>query len=167
MLGEVAAGERGFHPRFDATARVYSYTIYPERQRNPLVRDRAWHVYGALDVDAMRSAGALLVGTHDFGAFGKPTHGEITVRRVMRSEWIEEPPLLIYRIEGNAFLKHMVRRIVGVLVAVGRGALTVETFKTVFHSREIDWGIKLAPPQGLVLEQVKYAGESESRQVIG
>jgi tRNA U38,U39,U40 pseudouridine synthase TruA len=52
-----------------------------------------------------------------------------------------------------------------VLVAVGRGALTVEAFTTVFHSRAINWGIKLAPPQGLVLEQVKYAGES--RQVIG
>jgi tRNA pseudouridine38-40 synthase len=165
MLGEVAEGSQGFHPRFSATARVYSYTVYPARQRNPLLRGRVWHVSAALDVDAMRKAGALLIGVHDFAAFGKPTQGEVTVRRLVRSEWIEDTPLLVYYVEANGFLKHMVRRMVGALVAVGRGSPTVDEFEAIFHSRKISWGIKLAPPQGLVLEQVKYADESP--QVIG
>jgi tRNA pseudouridine38-40 synthase len=165
-LGEVA-GNTGFHPRFDATARVYKYTVYPSAQPNPLLRGRVWHVRAALDLDAMRRAGSLLVGVHDFAAFGKPTQGEITVRRLVRSEWIEDTPLLVYTVEANAFLKHMVRRMVGALVAVGRGSLTVDEFEAIFRSRKISWGIKLAPPQGLVLEQVKYAGEAEAPQVIG
>lgn len=165
MLGEVAAGSRGFHPRFDATARVYRYTVYPAWQRNPLMRERVWQVYATLDLEAMRKAAGLLIGEHDFGAFGKPPQGDNTIREVVRSEWLEEPSVLIYRIEANAFLQHMVRRIVGALVTVGRGSLTVDEFETIFRSREIRRGIRLAPPQGLVLEQVKYAGES--RQVIG
>ena len=160
-LGEVVAGERGFHPRFDAASRVYRYTVYPAAQRDPLLRQRAWHVRAPLDVTAMQGAAALLVGEHDFGAFGQPPQGDNTVRVVMRSEWTREGALLRYRIEANAFLQHMVRRVVGMLVAVGRGAMTVGEFEAIFQNGQIAPGVPLAPPQGLVLEQVKYPGERQ------
>ncbi len=159
MLGEVVPGERGFHPRFDAVSRIYSYTVHTAAQRDPLLRHRAWHVRGALDVALMRQAARLLVGERDFGAFGQPPQGESTVRSVFRSEWCEDAPLLIYRVEANAFLQHMVRRIVGLLVTVGRGAMPLEKFEAIFASAHIPAGVPLAPPQGLVLEQVKYPGE--------
>jgi tRNA pseudouridine38-40 synthase len=157
-LGEVVAGDRGFHPRFDATARVYRYTVYPAPQRNPLLWHRAWHVRAALNVEAMQAAAALLLGEHDFGAFGLPPHGENTVRNIVRSEWDQDGALLIYHVEANAFLQHMVRRIVGGLVTVGRGAMTVDAFDAMFRGGQIVAKIPLAPPGGLVLEQVKYAG---------
>jgi tRNA pseudouridine38-40 synthase len=116
-------------------------------------------VRAALDATLMQMAAERLPGTHDFGAFGQSPKGESTVRTVFHSAWTSEPPLLVYRIEANAFLQHMVRRIVGMLVAVGRGAMTVNEFEAIFQSRQIAPGIALAPPQGLVLEQVKYPGE--------
>jgi tRNA pseudouridine38-40 synthase len=167
MVEEVP-GERGFHPRFDAVSRVYKYTVYPAAQRNPLLRQRVWHVRAQLDAEVLRQSAALLLGEHDFGAFGKPPQGENTIRSVMRSEWLAEKypafsdtQLLIYRIEANAFLQHMVRRIVGMLVTVGRGAMTVSEFEAIFQRGEIVAKAPLAPPQGLVLEQVRYPGRRQ------
>jgi len=160
MLGEVVPGERGFHPRFDAVSRIYMYTVYPAPQRDPLRCQREWHVRASLDVSPMQMAAALLVGDHDFAAFGQPTQGESTVRVVMRSEWSsEDAPRLVYGIEANGFLKHMVRRIVGLMVVIGRGGMPVSKFEAIFRSRQISAGVPLAPPQGLVLKQVKYPGE--------
>ncbi len=165
MLGEVLPGERGFHPRFDAVARLYSYTIYASSQCNPLLRRRAWHVSAPLDRHALEAASLLLPGKHDFGAFGKspsgdPSRAENTVREVFRSEWTDEPPLLRYRIEANAFLQHMVRRVVGLLVVVGRGGMSVAEFESVFRSGKLAAGTPLAPAHGLVLEYVAYPSES-------
>lgn len=160
-LGGVVPGERGFHPRFDAASRVYRYSVYPAPQRDPLLHLRAWHVRAALDFEVMQAGAALLVGEHDFAAFGQPPQGETTVRAVLRSGWVEEAPLLVYRVEANAFLKHMVRRIVGLLVMVGRGGMTLGAFESIFRSRQLAAGVPLAPPQGLVLEQVKYPGDGQ------
>ncbi len=162
-LGEVVSGEWGFHPRYDARSRVYKYTVYPARQRDPLLRQQLWHVRATFDVGAMQQAADLLVGEHDFAALGQSPSGESTIRTVMRSEWARDERLLIYRIEANAFLKHMVRRVVALLVAVGRGALTEAAFEAILLSREIPGGIALAPPQGLVLEQVKYPDDGNRR----
>lgn len=167
ILGEVLPNERGFHPRFDAVARIYKYTIYAAAQRDPLLRKRAWHISATLDENALQEAAALLVGEHDFGAFGRSPsgdalRGENTVRTVMRSVWSGEGSLLFYHIEANAFLQHMVRRIVGTLVMVGRGTMTVAEFDAIFRSRKIAPGILLAPAHGLVLEQVVYPGERRS-----
>ena len=159
MVGDIVPGERGFHPRFDAVSRVYKYTVYPAAQRNPLLSSRVWHVRATLAIAPMQQAAMLLIGAHDFGAFGKPPQGENTIREVMRSEWTSEGALLIYSIEANAFLQHMVRRIVGMLVTVGRGAMTVSEFEAIFRSGKIAAKVPLAPPQGLVLEQVKYPSD--------
>ncbi len=162
-LGEVAEGERGFHPRFDAASRVYKYSIYTAAQRDPLLRTRAWHVQAALDLVVMRQAASLLIGTHDFAAFGQPPREESvnTVREVLRSAWSHEDHLLIFRIEANAFLQHMVRRIVGMLVTVGRGTISLSEFEAIFRGAVIVSKAPLAPPQGLVLEQVKYPGDRQ------
>ncbi len=162
VLGEVAdaaSGEWGFHPRYDARSRVYKYTVYAAQQRDPLLRRQVWHFRAVLDVAAMQQAADLLLGEHDFAALGQSPTGESTVRTVLRSEWSREGRLLVYRVEANAFLKHMVRRVVALLVAVGRRRLTVAEFEAILLSREIPGGIALAPPHGLVLEQVKYPGE--------
>lgn len=152
--------QAGFHPRFDAVARVYRYHLVQASQRQPLLRDRAWHVRADLDPEAMGAAAMQLLGEHDFAAFGQPPKGDNTVRLVMESHWNRRRAPYgwdwTYTIEATAFLHHMVRRIVGVLVEVGRGALTVGEFEALFAGKKLIGGIALAPPHGLVLEQVKY-----------
>jgi tRNA pseudouridine38-40 synthase len=165
--------EARFHPRFSASSREYQYTVLQTPQRQPLMHRYAWHVRHELQLDAMQTAAALLLGEHDFATFGHSPQGDNTVRVVFRSEWqavsasavqptqIAQLALqmdgLIYTIEATAFLQHMVRRIVGMLVEVGRGALSVAEFKTSFESADLAQARTIAPPQGLILTAVRYA----------
>jgi tRNA pseudouridine38-40 synthase len=155
----------GFSPRFDAVARVYRYSLLQAVQRQPLLRGRVWQVYYPLDSAGMAEAAALLLGEHDFAAFGQPPQGTNTVRVVYRSEWHTQAQpqgtLYVYHIEANAFLKHMVRRIVGMLVEVGRGGMSLAEFRGIMDSGTLAGGVTLAPPQGLVLESVRYPSEDE------
>lgn len=152
--------QSGFHPRFDALARVYQYQIVQSAVRQPLLCCRAWQVSGELDGAAMQQGAHLLIGKHAFAAFGKPPQGENTVRTIFHSQWTREDTaygaLWMYRIEADAFLQHMVRRIVGALVDVGRGMLTVERFEVIFRGADLAASGTLAPPHGLTLEMVKY-----------
>ena len=159
-LTRLTGDAQHFNPRFDAAKRLYRYTLYESKQRQPLLTRFAWQVYPPLNGEAMSQASALLIGTHDFGAFGKPPKGDNTVRTVYRSEWTRQPETFgvrwEYVVEANAFLQHMVRRIVGMVVDVGRGWTTVEQFETAFRNAKIDHAVTVAPPQGLVLEHVTY-----------
>jgi tRNA pseudouridine38-40 synthase len=152
--------QEGFHPRFDAFSRLYRYRLVQAPQRQPLLRARAWHVWGDLNGEAMEQAAQLLLGEHDFAAFGQPPQGENTVRTVYLSEWVKQAEpygtLWAYTIEANAFLQHMVRRVVGMLVRVGQGGMTVVEFEAIFHRAQLAEAISLAPPQGLTLEAVRY-----------
>ncbi|MCA9907031.1 MAG: tRNA pseudouridine(38-40) synthase TruA [Anaerolineae bacterium] len=155
----------GFHPRFDAVARVYRYTVVQAAQRQPLLRYRAWQIVRALDDASMVEAASLLVGVHDFAAFGKPPQGTNTVREIYRSQWDTKPTqygiMHEYRIEATAFLQHMVRRIVSSLIAVGQGTLTIAQFSGALTSGEMLDGVTLAPPHGLVLEAVRYPTDEQ------
>lgn len=151
----------GFHPRFDAQSRVYRYVIVHAVQRQPLLSRYSWHLHGKLNVEAMQAAAKVLIGEHDFATFGAPPKGTNTVRTVMRSEWVSETQpygaLLTYWIEANAFLQHMVRRVVGMLVDVGRGMRTAAQFEAAFREAKLATAWTVAPPQGLFLEMVRYA----------
>ena len=159
-LTRLTGDAQNFNPRFDAVKRLYRYTLYESNQRQPLLTRYAWHMRTPLNGEVMHQAAALLIGTHDFGAFGKPPKGDNTVRTVYHSEWTRQPETFgarwEYVVEANAFLQHMVRRIVGMVVDVGRGWQTLEQFETAFRNAKIDHAVTVAPPQGLVLEQVTY-----------
>ena len=153
-----------FHPRYDARWRQYAYRVVTVRARNPLLNRSAWQLVGEkLNLDAMRKAAATCLGEHDFAAFGTPPQrgSGNTVRQIFQSRW-ETAPMdygasYIYRIRGTAFLYHMVRRLVGAMVQVGRGKLSLAGFDAILRSRDIERPKVLAPPQGLVLEAVGYA----------
>ena len=152
-----------FHPRYDALSRQYVYTVACLTTRNPLLNRQAWQIFDdSLDLETMQIASAHLIGSHDFGAFGTPPQegSTNTVREVFLSQWEKETPVYgevyTYRIRATAFLYHMVRRIVGTLVLVGQGKLTVDEFTAIMESRDIQMAKRLAPPQGLILEAVHY-----------
>jgi tRNA pseudouridine38-40 synthase len=159
-----------FHPRYDARGRRYRYKVCNTPVRWPLALRYSLHVVAPLDVAAMQRAAQLLVGEHDFAAFGQPPkRGRSTVRRVLVAEWTEKPacgcahdervqglPWLNFDIEANAFLYRMVRSIVGTLLQVGQGRMTVEEFSAVLASCDRSQAGPTAPPHGLCLVEVKY-----------
>jgi len=152
----------GFHPRFDAQSRRYCYQVLQTPLRRPLWQRRAWQIERPLNEAAMQSAAELLLGTHDFATFGSPPKGDNTVRTVFSTGWtlevLPEGRLCRYRIEATAFLQHMVRHIVGMLVDVGLDLRTVEQFEAAFRSADRSQAARLAPPQGLFLVAVAYDG---------
>lgn len=147
----------GFHPRFSAVRRAYRYTLLNRQRRSPLDRRMAWHVRQQLDMVRMARAGQLLVGTHDFVTFGRPPQGENTVRTVNWAAWQERGRFLTFDIEANAFLYRMVRSIVGMLVLVGSGQISVEEFDAILQARDRARIRQVAPAQGLCLMRVDYA----------
>ncbi len=146
----------GFHPRYDARSRRYQYTLYNAPLRCPLNRRYSLHVSTLLDRAAMEEAACSLVGEHDFAAFGQPPQGNVTVRRVLAAGWGGEPPQMTFEIEANAFLYRMVRSIVGTLLRVGRGKMSVKQFVEALASCERGQAGQTAPPHGLCLMEVTY-----------
>ena len=160
-----------FHARHDAVARRYVYQI--ARRRTAFHKQHVWWVKESLDCNAMREAARAFVGMQDFRSFaesddrddspaGRPRSTRVLVERV---EVIEEGGLLLVVIEGSHFLWKMVRRIVGVLVEVGRGALKAEDAAR-FLEEESGVPARLtAPPSGLFLDRVYYKGDARTPDV--
>jgi tRNA pseudouridine38-40 synthase len=155
---DIAVVDDAFDPRRQARSRVYEYRILNAIAPSPFWRRHAWHVATALDVPAMDAEARTLVGEHDFAAFrgadAEPVRS--TVRRVLESGVHPSGTLLVYRIEATAFLKHMVRNIVGTLVEVGRGERGPDTMGDLLAGRDRTRAGATAPPHGLILVAVRY-----------
>lgn len=147
----------GFHPRYSALRRCYSYAVVTAPTRDPLVERFAWRVWPAPDAAAIRAGCRLLVGEHDFRAFGPaPRKDGGTRRTIWRSEWQTDEAGWVYRIEGDAFLYRMVRRIVSALVSVGRRDLSAEALASLLDDPSQRWQGAIAPAHGLCLDAVIY-----------
>ena len=147
----------GFHSRFSATGRTYEYRIRNARSRDPLGRLYEHWIPDPLDLPLMREACLPLVGLRtDFAAFAAGVSG---VRTVRRAEWTTEGDLLRFAIEADAFLRGMVRGIVGTMIWVGRQKITTRRFAEIVHSRDRSLAGPSAPARGLCLVNVSYEGE--------
>jgi tRNA pseudouridine38-40 synthase len=148
--------EADFHPRYDASSRCYVYKLYQRPVRDPLQDRFAWQQWPALELDRLNLAASILVGRHDFSAFGRAMKpGASTIREVILSQWTEQQNQLQYLIEGNAFLYHMVRRVVFLQVAFAKNKLSEEDLRQgVLNCQPMKSG--LAPAKGLTLTEVKY-----------
>ena len=151
-----------FHARFAAEGKWYRYRIYRGEIRSPLHRLTCWHVGGALDVNAMKRAAKVLVGTHDFSAFQASGCAASTTRRTLFDVTVvEQGEELIIDVRGSGFLKNMVRIIVGSLVEVGRGKLTAEKLAQILDGGQRCQAGLTAPAQGLCLMRVWYEKNAE------
>ena len=157
---EVENAAADFHPRYDARSRRYRYSLHNAPVRWPLNHRYSLHVAVPLDVAAMQRAAQHLVGEQDFATFGRPPQRSkrngVTVRRVLMAEWSKKSAWLTFDIEANAFLYRMVRSIVGTLLQVGRGRMSVEEFVAVLAACDRSLAGPTAPPHGLCLMEVKY-----------
>ncbi len=153
---EIAEVDETFHPRFHAKSRTYRYLIYCRPHRDPLLNRFAWQVWPAVGLANLKEAAMLLTGKHDFSAFGTPprTNGT-TTRTVFQAFWDQQEGCLIFGVTADAFLYHMVRRMVFLQVAAARGRIGLEDLEeAVQQGYELYPG--LAPPHGLTLADVQY-----------
>ncbi len=171
---ESAEAPEGFHARYSAIGKVYDYHVVASPTRRPLLERCSWVVWPEPNVDRMRGAAELLVGERDFAAFAasgrKP--GE-TIRRVeevsvargplaaVRPEWAETPAEVWIRIRcvANGFLYKMVRNIVGALIHIGRGRIGPDVLVEALRTGRRDLLPPTAPPNGLVLTDVRYPAD--------
>jgi tRNA pseudouridine38-40 synthase len=148
-----------FHPRYDALWREYHYRLVLDARRDPLQDRYCWRVT-EVDPAVLAICANAVIGERDFAAYGTPPRpGSSTIRSLMRSEWIQEGQRLDYYIRANAFLYHMVRRLVFLQVEAARGK-----FEPSAWLADISTGMKdhpgIAPARGLSLEKVMYVGET-------
>lgn len=148
---------RGFHARFSATARHYRYRILNRPTRSALERDRALWVHQELDLTRMVAAASHLVGEHDFSSYrAVACQAKSPIRRVHYLELVDIGGLIELRIGANGFLHHMVRNIVGVLVAIGRGEAPADWTRELLQVRDRTLGGVTAAPQGLYFVRADY-----------
>ncbi len=179
----------GFHARHSARRKLYEYRIFEQRSSadapagvericSPFLAPFVWDCHWALNLDALQSAAALLLGTQDFTAMAAawrmprqpqedddaPIQGRPNpVKTIFQSTWSRANGLLIYRVCGSGFLHHMVRNLVGTMVDIGRGSLNLEDLPRILASRDRSQAGPTAPAGGLYLVQVDYSEASQGR----
>ena len=146
-----------FDPRRWATGKSYRYLISRRPGRSPLLRRTHWEIFAPLDGEAMRAAAQPLLGTHDFSSFRAVDCEAPHARRTLRELGLhEDGEVLRIEVEGTAFLKHMVRNVVGSLVEVGRGKRPPGWVGEVLAAKDRALAGPTAPAHGLTLVEVSY-----------
>ncbi len=147
-----------FDARRSAIMRVYRYHIHTGTVMSPFLSRYAWHIPGSLDADMMNRAGLHLVGTHDFVSFASSgDETASTVRQVVSFHVKETDETSVHiEIAANAYLRHMVRSIVGTIVEVGKGKMGAGQFSEIIVAADRTRAGMTAPPQGLFLVEVRY-----------
>ena len=143
------------HARFDATARTYHYQL--TRQKNPFHQNDAYYLYGDLDVNKMQEAADMLLEYTDFTSFSK-VHTQVKTNncKIMEARWFEQDGLLVFHIKADRFLRNMVRAIVGTLLEVGKGKMSLEDFRSVIERKDRCSAGESVPAHALFLEAVDY-----------
>jgi tRNA pseudouridine38-40 synthase len=156
-LLEVHEAPPDFDARFSARGKVYRYRIWNHLVRSPLHARTTWHCRSTLDLAAMRHAADRLCGEHDFRAFrASDCERRTTIRFVRRLDLDHQGAELSIEVEATAFLKNMVRILVGTLVDLGRGKLAPDAIERMLATGDRTAGGITAPPQGLTLLRVIY-----------
>lgn len=147
-----------FHPRYDAVQRRYRYTLEVTPVQDPTSRLYVWHVWPQPDLTTMESAARMLIGIHNFAALGSAVSPNgSTIRQVDEAHWQQTGNRMVFEIAGNAFLYHMVRHIVHVLVSIGQGKLEQSDLQLYLDEPDVGPAQGLAPASGLSLAAVEYS----------
>ncbi len=165
---EVAEATPEFHARKSARAKTYRYRIHRGAVCPPFLARYVWHYPYPLEESAMIAAAGVIVGEHDFTSFAAVDPERVermaaeenvhttNVRTIFASSWARDGEELIYTVRGSGFLHHMVRNLVGTLLLIGKGTLTLEDFRRILDARERTAAGPTAPASGLYLVEVEY-----------
>lgn len=146
------------HARFNALSRTYHYYISTEK--NPFTAETAFKYTSDLDVEKMNMAAKMLFDYEDFTSFSR-LHTDVKTNKckIMLAQWSREEDQLVFTIKADRFLRNMVRAIVGTLLEVGRGKMSIDEFRTVIEKRDRRAAGASAPAHGLFLEHIEYPEE--------
>ena len=167
---EVRAVNHQFDPRRHAASRHYRYCIFCDAVRHPLRERYAWRVWPALEVELLQQAADALTGTHDFRAFGTPPRaGGSTERTVSQAAWRQTGSDLVFDVAADAFLYHMVRRLVVLQVTLAQRKINLPALLEYLDPApgSAVYVQGLAPAQGLCLVRVEYPPEKLVLENIG
>ena len=149
---DVSRVSEDFLPRAHSKSKMYRYRIRRVPIDSPFDHRYAWHFWAPLDLDRMRECANLFVGTHDFQAFrAQGCSAKSTVRSIVSSRIIEVDDELHFEIEGKGFLRHMVRILMGALIGVGKGELSIQDIHSALNGGERKALGVTAPAHGLCL----------------
>ncbi|MFV0376526.1 MAG: tRNA pseudouridine(38-40) synthase TruA [Mangrovibacterium sp.] len=145
------------HARFSAVSRTYHYFI--QQQKNPFTRETAWQFNRNLNIQKMNEACKVLFEFEDFTSFSK-LHTDVKTNncKMYRAEWKQEGSKLLFVVQADRFLRNMVRAIVGTMVEVGQGKLTVNGFRQIIEARDRGAAGTSVPAEGLFLADIAYPG---------
>lgn len=143
------------HSRFDAIGRRYRY--YISDCKEPFLDDRSWYYPFPMDVSALNEAAVSILGTHDFTSFAKRNAQVFThFCTIHQAEWERTTAGWVFTVQGNRFLRGMVRALVGTMVKVGRGRISVDEFIQILAAKDCAKSDFSAPAKGLFLDDVLY-----------
>ncbi len=147
-----------FHPTLSATGKEYHYHLCLSPIQSPFRRHFSWHIHTPLDVKLMQEGALSLIGTHDFATFCNSCNPKPkdTIRTLTRLDIFEMGETLHFEVEGNHFLYKMVRNLVGTLVYLGMGKLTLDEVKRLIEKKDRTLAGITAPAHGLTLKRVLY-----------
>jgi len=157
-IGAIQEEEESFHPTLDVIGKEYHYFVTLSPIQSPFDRHFSWHFFYPIDLKRMQQAATFFIGNRDFAAFCNvnDSPAKSTVRTLTRIDMIEEGERLRFEVEGEHFLYKMVRNIVGTLLYVGRGELSLQKAEALISGRNRTQGGITAPAHGLTLKRVIY-----------
>lgn len=157
LISNIAAVTESFNSITSTVKKRYEYHIWNGEERTPFNHELSWHRWQQLNLNAMHTAGRMLVGEHDFASFAKPGHGrESTVRTVLDVGVRREGEMVIIAVEGTGFLWQMVRIIVGTLVEIGMGRYSPYKIPEMLAAKDRKAAGPTAPAHGLILDQIWF-----------
>ncbi|MBS0616112.1 MAG: tRNA pseudouridine(38-40) synthase TruA [Verrucomicrobia bacterium] len=149
-----------FHARYSAKSKIYHYHLHLDPVMNPFYRLYRHHIHFSLDLELLRSAASLFIGTHDFSAFANEAAegaaAKNPIRTLSRLDIVPQEGGVRLEFEGESFLYKMVRNITGTLLDVCRGKISLESIPDIFASKDRRKGGTAAPAQGLFLVKIHY-----------
>ncbi|MEX0719575.1 MAG: tRNA pseudouridine(38-40) synthase TruA [Balneolaceae bacterium] len=155
QITEIEKVSSEFHSRFDALSREYEYTI--TTRCIPLMHHCSWQLKKAIDMQKLEKCATMLNGEFDFAGFSKFNEDNFTTLcEIQRSEFEVEGEVIKYHIRSNRFLRNMVRRLLGTMVRVAEGKITIKNFQRILENTETQIPSYTAPAKGLILEKVYY-----------
>lgn len=148
--------DENFHARFHAKSRRYQYLVL--EKPSPIQRNYSWQTFKPISFDLLKDCADAILGEHDFVNFCIPPDqpGMTTICTINKSSWEKRDQKLIYEIEGNRFLRHLVRRLVGTMVQVADGTISKSEFHDLLSGKETNRKGHAAPAKGLTLMEVSY-----------
>jgi tRNA pseudouridine38-40 synthase len=156
VIKRIYAVKADAHCRFDAISREYRYYVY--HKKNPFIQDSAYYFPYTVDMESMNVAAKEIMDHIDFTSFSKRnTQVRSFICNITQSEWVKDNDGLFYKVSANRFLRGMVKGLVGTMLQVGRGKLSLEEFKAIIESKDCTKADFSVPPHGLFLYAVKFS----------